>query len=66
MRLKQPNAVILCLYGDLHIASKHIPQVNVFSKEEKAKRSKPSRFSKTAMKFTETVDQQHGSQSGRR
>ena len=39
--LKQPDAVILCLYGDLHIASKHIPQkVNNLLKKKKGKKIK--------------------------
>ncbi len=38
---KQPDAVILCLYGDLHIAQKHIPQkVENLIKKRKMKKIK--------------------------
>jgi uncharacterized iron-regulated protein len=39
--LKQPDAVIFCLYGDLHIAQKHIPQkVENLIKKKTAKKIK--------------------------
>jgi uncharacterized iron-regulated protein len=39
--LKQPDAVIFCLYGDLHVAQKHIPQkVESILRKKKAKKIK--------------------------